>query len=135
MDRVQQDCADSVQAHSNSTALGVAAENDTRTEENTNCPSKNVPLAQKPHALTGTGHKENTEKHPLLLILLFSNSDFAYSHWGLFRSLQQLHYYFFTITADAQVNKYSIYSDFFFANVSAVGRTTSGAVQLLKSQR
>lgn len=61
----------SVQGHSNSTALGAAAENDTRTEENTDCPSRNVLLAQKPHALTSTGHQKTTEKHPLLLIPLF----------------------------------------------------------------
>lgn len=73
-------CPNSVQAHSNSTALGVAADNDMHTEENTDCPSRNVPLAWKPHALTGTGHKETMEKHPLLSILLFSTHDFAYLH-------------------------------------------------------
>lgn len=70
----------SVQANSNSTALGVAAENDTHLEENTDCASRNVPLARKPHAPTGTGHEETMEKHPLLLIILFSTHDFAYLH-------------------------------------------------------
>lgn len=59
----------SFKAHSNSTARDVAAENDTHTEENTDCLSRKQTV--HPHAWPGEGHEEAVEEHPLLLILLF----------------------------------------------------------------
>lgn len=85
------------------------------TQGNTDCPSGNVPLAQKPHTMTGTGQEENTEKHPLMLILSFPSPDFASLHQGLFSSLY-MNACGFTVTLptllppispDTQVNKYS----------------------------
>lgn len=86
------------------------------------CPSGNVPLAQKPHTMTGTGHEENTEKHPLMLIFSFLSPDFASLHRGLFLP-SHINACSFTVTlptpiplisADAQVNKYSYLLGHFF---------------------
>lgn len=71
-------CLSSFKAHSSSTALDVAAENDMHTEENTDCSFRKQIVY--PHAQTGTGHEEPVKEHPLLLILLFPTHDFAYLH-------------------------------------------------------